>query len=741
MFFHAREGESMKRTTLRKTGLLFMLLSLLGLSGCGGGVGSPNNTQTPFFALFDPANSVIPFPNNVLFSGSTDGTLNIPLNPATFDPADPYADPTAAMNTLDGFSTSAPISTGFNAAIAPASIDPYSVRLFEVTADPYTTAVTGIVGELVQGRDYMALPSPADPTKLVLKPLLPLKPATHYLAVLTSGLTDNAGNRALPSFVFGFLKQTTPLVDANGHSLIPADDASAQQLEPLRQLTQAMLGFAATQGVNPADVAICWTFKTQTLNQVLPAIEAESFNNPYTAAVNFITNAAPPSPQTNYRGVLDIYTFIQVNDPYGTKGLVDLYASGTGPLANVASVVIGEVDLSYYLDVPANANDPTPLASTFSFNPGSSLPVTKSVQTVPFLLTVPNSAGPWPVVIFQHGFTVDKSVVMGIAGSLAQAGFATIAIDAVLHGDRTFALDFVTPVYDPVKDRYSNIWVPDGNPDPSGTHYLNLGHLLTARDNVRQSVADLIHLTRLIENQTMDVVNNADGSPAYQGGDGVADLYSGLGSVAGFVGHSNGGILGTMLAATDPYVQTFVLANPGGVYSDIFQNSVEISPLVNAGLAAKGVTIGSPDYFAFLAAAQTVADDADPFNYAPLAAAAGKNILLFKQLNDQVVPNASTDLLSGALSLVQVAANRAAGTWPVVVPSPYVGSGFVKFLRGTHSSFLKPDDPIDPLLVGLDVITEMQTETATFLGSALLGGATIQIGNATGPNSGQLIVE
>ncbi|RME61352.1 MAG: hypothetical protein D6790_07940, partial [Caldilineae bacterium] len=569
--------------------------------------------------------------------------------------------------------------------------------------------------------------SPADPTKLVLKPLLPLKPATHYLAVLTSGLTDNAGNAALPSFVFGFLKQTTPLVDANGHSLIPADDASAQQLEPLRQLTQAMLGFAATQGVNPADVAICWTFKTQTLNQVLPAIEAESFTNPYTTAASFHAVPAIPDPVlTGGLGVLDIYSFVVANDPYGTLGLQDAYANGS--FNSVASMVIGAVDLPYYLDAPAHANDPTPLASTFSFNPGSSLPVTKSVQTVPFLLSVPNTPGPWPVVIFQHGFTVDKSVVMGIVGSLAKAGFATIAIDAVLHGDRTFDLDLV--------NNTTGAPGPDGVPDSSGTHYLNLGHLLTARDNVRQSVADLIHLTRLIENQTMDVVNNTTG---LLGPDGAADLLVVQG-VAGFVGHSNGGILGTMLAATDPYVQTFVLANPGGVYSDIFQNSVEISPLVNAGLADKGVTVGSPDYFAFLAAAQTVADDADPFNYAPLAAAAGKNILLFKQLDDLVVPNASTDLLSGALGLVQVAANGK-GSWPVVVPSPYVGSGFVKFLRGTHSSFLKPDDPIDPVLVGLDVITEMQTETATFLGSALLGGATIQIGNATGPNSGQLIVE
>ncbi|RME23845.1 MAG: hypothetical protein D6800_09330 [Candidatus Zixiibacteriota bacterium] len=241
----------------------------------------------------------------------------------------------------------------------------------------------------------------------------------------------------------------------------------------------------------------------------------------------------------------------------------------------------------------------------------------------------------------------------------------------------------------------------------------------------------------------MDVVNNADGSPAYQGGDGVADLYSGLGSVAGFVGHSNGGILGTILAATDPYVQTYVLANPGGVYTDIFQKSAEISPIVNAGLAAKGVTVGSPDYYAFMVAAQTVADDADPFNYAPLAAVAGKSILLFKQKGDLVVPNASTDLLSAALGLPQVvpAGNPNGLTmanWPLgIQQSPYPGSGFVHFLEGTHSSFLKPDPYAPPAtLVGMDVMTEMQTETAGFLAAG-----TINITNSTGPLSGLAIVE
>ena len=59
-------------------------------------------------ANFDPANGVIPFPNNLLFSGTKDLTLNIPVDPSAAD-----AGPKIAMNALDGFSTSAPWSVTF----------------------------------------------------------------------------------------------------------------------------------------------------------------------------------------------------------------------------------------------------------------------------------------------------------------------------------------------------------------------------------------------------------------------------------------------------------------------------------------------------------------------------------------------------------------------------------------------------------------------------------------------------
>ena len=38
------------------------------------------------------------------------------------------------------------------------------------------------------------------------------------------------------------------------------------------------------------------------------------------------------------------------------------------------------------------------------------------------------------MVIFQHGITRNRTDMLAIAGALAQAGFAVVAIDAPLHG-------------------------------------------------------------------------------------------------------------------------------------------------------------------------------------------------------------------------------------------------------------------------------------------------------------------
>ncbi|RMH11938.1 MAG: hypothetical protein D6698_15745, partial [Gammaproteobacteria bacterium] len=561
--------------------LLLFIYALL-LQGCDdtSGQGAAVDTGQPKFeAIFDPSASKIPFPDDLLFTDTTDGTLNIPVA----NPND-LGDPKVAMNTLDGFSTLAPITTTFAVAADPATLAD-GVHVFEVTTT-LQGAITSVVRELGATEYQVSL---VGDTTLSIQPLFPLKSNTRYLVVLTSDIKSTNGLPLVPSSTFGLAKGSAPLVDGAGNSQFSLlTDTQAQSLEPLRQLTQSYLSAAEAQGIPAATVALAWTFKTQTLNKVLPAIRADSVNNP-PASANFI-----------YAGTgLGATT---MSNFASTQGGALQTAFNAGSFNKIASVVTGAVKLPYYLSNDgtgdlANGVLPGAVTDHFSMNTTTGLPTIKSTENVPFLLTIPNSTGPWPVVIFQHGFTVDKTAMFGIANSLAQAGFAAIAIDSVLHGSRTFGLDLVT------QDANGKITtnVPDGQADSSGQWYLNLQSLLTFRDNIRQSVADLIHLTRLLEVQSMDVVNNTTGAP---GADNTPDLMVKTSANTNnppisFVGHSNGGILGTLLAAVEPNIQTYVLANPGGIYADIASHSTEISPLVNAGLAAKGIQPGTADYNAF----------------------------------------------------------------------------------------------------------------------------------------------
>jgi hypothetical protein len=75
----------------------------------------------------------IPLPNDLLFGGSTDLTLNIP----TLDDAN-FADPSASLSTLDGWSAVAPFAINFSSSDANLALDGSSIvagstiRVFKV---------------------------------------------------------------------------------------------------------------------------------------------------------------------------------------------------------------------------------------------------------------------------------------------------------------------------------------------------------------------------------------------------------------------------------------------------------------------------------------------------------------------------------------------------------------------------------------------------------------------------------
>lgn len=701
---------------MQKQLLISLLAATALIAGCGGTEDSravpvqvPTNPDgSPvtgvLTASFDPTAGVLPTPNNLAYLGSVDGTLNPPVP----DPTD-FGNPLAAIGTLDGWSTTSPMTTSFSNSVNPASVVPgQSVRIFRVSLSGVGGAVVAVHEELTPGAQFVALINPGDATQrqLVIIPTQPLQEKGHYAVVITSGVTDALGNAATPSQIYGLTKRTAPLVDGSGNSTEPLlPDANAQALEPLRQLTNALeANISAFSGIARADMALTWTVSTQSVYDVMDWVAA----NAASAANTFV-----PVPGAGPGGQM------------ATPGAA-------------AVVFAGFIDLPYGLQAPDDEGgfDPTRILSGHwtgvggsnltRFNPAVDW---RSTQRVPALLTVPIAAPPaggYPVVIFQHGITGHRAQVMGMADAAAAAGFAVISIDQPLHGinpaDATFgglhASNF-TAFFGNIRERTFDVDLidnvtsapgPDGEIDGSGSHTINLGRLLTARDNLRQASADILTVAATVPD--IFTFNPGTGLPI-----GVPFDASRI----HFVGHSLGAIVGTAAIGAGSDITVATLGMPGGGIARMLDGSPTFAPRIRAGLAAAGVPYPSPDYDQFMFAAQTVIDSADPINHAARAAdnAAIHMISVVGDGGasppDQVVPNnvagaplSGTDPLAAVMGLapVSVTTVEAAGV-----------RGIVRFTAGDHSTLLSPAG-------SPQAFTEMQSQMAAFLGTT---GTVLQI--------------
>lgn len=653
-----------------KQGLLFAAIAASLLVGCDSGsrsdydfspapvvpAGPDISTQGP---LFDPANALMPATNDLLFSGSKDGTLNIP-----------NADNNAllsAVNKLDGFSTTTPLSLKFGTAIQTSSIKiGDNVRIFEVTKDA-KGLVRSVSRELSQA-EVTATTTAENSDTLVIVPLAPLKAKTSYMVVVTNGVkvrSDTMTKAAVPSATYQLTKASVDY---------PSDSALAA-LNTLRAMTYGMESVAKAHDASLLSdkIVVSWSFTTQSTSDVLDKLAA--------------------------------------NVSAGKIGSVKVLNPSPLGAASIASTTL---TIPYYLKKPS-ATDPTAvLTSYWTGADGSALtrhnpmPEMSESLPIPVLMSIPvaNALQPmpatgWPVVIFQHGITRNRVDMLAVADSLALAGFAAVAIDLPLHGvtdqdsatvlpfktssEFTFGVDYVT------ENSAGQVTarVPDGVEDRSGSHFLNLSNLLTIRDNIRQGVLNLLVLRKTLES-----------SPSFEGV--TLD-----GSRIGFVGHSLGGMVGAVYlgAETKPTVSSLVSA-AGGIPRTL-DASARFGETIRASLAAAGVTGAA--YQNYLVAAQWILDSADPINYAK-AAVAKHPIHMIEVIGDQVVPNAAgaAGPLSGTEPLAAVM-GLASVSQPTSNPAMSV-NGIVRFTKGNHGSLLNP-------IESAAVTQEMQSQVAAYQAS------------------------
>jgi len=710
---------------------------------------------------FDPANQVIPFPSDLV---RANGRVNLP-NPKTGQPltsedckatADAQIQLTCGLNTLDGFSTMAPlVSENSNAlgAVMQANLDPASLSTSvvglialksdaptqEQTVPKYTPCLNCLSSVGASGT------TPIAPQQLQWKLDVPLDERTTYIAYVTTAARDDQGMSVVPNPVFALLRSVAPLA-LNGKAAVSIlTDAQAAQLEPIRLGMKPMFDALAAAGIARTSLALAFAFTTQSEASVLDQLHALPALSGITDQPSFVMDAT------------EAYAVIAT-------------ASGI-PMDGIDKFYVGA-----FL---------TPVAVT---GPGGTLDSTQPVPLrVDFTLAIPKGIAPvtgYPITIFGHDFTRSRDDGLAIANSLAMAGQATISSDVLFHGERTsctgsravtgqqtddaacadpatqacnedplagvcVAKDLATRaacIPGPTGDAACMLagqgrCVPDATtplagkcqnadfkrasagaaPVISGWNIFNPTNLFATRDNLRQQVIDLAQLVRVLKGQT----------GAFGGVGPTLDT-----TKLGYVGQSLGGIAGTLFNAVSPDTTHVVLNDAGGALSQLILVAPSFAAqkqILLDTLAAQGIQPGTPDFDQFIAATQWILDPADPANMGqrlthPIAIAPGVkapnlNRRTFIQFieGDQTVPNlASFTLVAGAN---RAFAPMAPGFGCVAPLSCYeftqVGDGFDEATAPTasrHGFLLQPPNGA----MGPALTMKAQMQAAAFLATGAL---------------------
>ena len=334
-------------------------------------------------------------------------------------------------------------------------------------------------------------------------------------------------------------------------------------------------------------------------------------------------------------------------------------------LAGLGSVVIGSYASPNFLG-PDQTIPPNPTLPQ--------LEVPASINQVGFNALLPSSPKPaagYPVVIFGHGFGDSRfGGPTAVAPTLARAGFAVIAIDAVGHGFGPLSsVTFIDNAGNKTTVNAQGRGIDlngDGVIEAEEGCNLIVPVAYGLRDCFRQTVVDLMQLARLIRGG-LDL--DGDGVPDLDGG----HIY--------YAGESLGGMYGAIFTALDPDVRAAALNVGGATTVDIARWSpaytavsnqvlgMRIPSLLNAGStynqdyvlpgqAPHTITVpGAVDIQNAFEAIEWLGNSGDPIAYAPhlqlspLAGMTARPVLMQFARGDMTTTNPANSMLIRAAGL------------------------------------------------------------------------------------------
>ncbi len=309
-------------------------------------------------------------------------------------------------------------------------------------------------------------------------------------------------------------------------------------------------------------------------------------------------------------------------------------------------------------------------------------------------------SGPRPIVVFAHGLGGDKDGCWGTAERLAPIDAAVIAIDSPEHGSRS-----ADPDQNPITASFSFFGIDEA------TQSFDIGR---ARDNFRQMASDQLELVRLIDSLgSLDLL--PVGAP-----DGVPDLDV---SRILYIGHSFGSVQGPTIFAIAPEITQAVWNVGGDGLTTLLRDSGTFGVLVNA-LKPPGTADGA--LARFFAVTQAIVDPGDPLNFArfgtqeALAGVPGwkpRDVLLQEVIDDNIVPNSTSEALARATGLVLVDPKRPISGLPTA-PAPVTGN-LASGATGAIAQFDTMDGGMTANHGGLIFSAEARAQYVAFFASGL----------------------
>jgi hypothetical protein len=718
-------------------------------------------------AEFDPAQSIVPLPSALLMNPAT-GRLNVPPSCGE-TPDSAAAGIRAELNQLDGFGASKLLLVAsFSEPLDPASLEGrvFLVRVADhgVPLNP-PQPVPSDVSTRIGQRATADCQGSVEVPQLVIAPRAALPGSSTYAVWLRSGVLTAAGEEVLASPTWALVRQSQApvafpeaavepsLPSYNATPFDPAEPADLASLHGLDQLWRAhapllaavdQLAPVLTPGQTTArnDILLAWAFDTQTIADPLDtSVDGSPANGIVTSGPVL---SLPDVPAAGVGAPVTIEQAYAASFPgvpcasLGCDAIGALYAAGAfsaAPTFPASSYLTG--DDCEQVAAPSGAFD-DPLAPTLVCQ-----------RDLPLVVVVPLAAAPaegYPTVIFGHGLGRSKEDLLALAGGLARAGIASVAVDALDHGARAVRTSYEAsagcdragadrPCAEALAPTCApQCYAPLLSPD-----------LAVTRDHLRQTVLDHIALGRALA---------ACSEPGACGSLQVDPAR------IGYVGQSLGALIGGMSIARSPDVSAGVL-NAGGadwmqIVTDTDTPGIRC-PLVDALIAGGALTgepwnLGAnpnalclgeswktePGYLEFVSAARWLLDPADAVNHVGVLAQAGAPpVLVAEVVGDPVIPNSATDILGGALGLTPVAAQPAGA--PPLEPTPAAvapGSAWLRYENldadpatmfpgnaYAHGSLLAPATPSSSMLEvsGQLGTARMQTDTVSFLVSHLGG--------------------